>query len=157
MGYHGIILPIDFHIFQDAYCTTNQTAMDTSQAFDTSKHVEISWLQCHLHHAHGVTPRPSCRTRSKDLRMSQLPALLVWCAQGFGFGVLYDKNGQHQHWHIIVYIICYTYAHVHSLFESKLNLGVSPISQRHAPGTTRNCQFGPFQSVEAESKNGYHT
>jgi hypothetical protein len=24
MGYYGIIIPIDVHIFQDGYCTTNQ-------------------------------------------------------------------------------------------------------------------------------------
>ena len=36
---YGIILPIDFHIFQDGYCTTNQTSCGKSTDGNLTQHV----------------------------------------------------------------------------------------------------------------------
>jgi len=58
-----VILPIDFHIFQDGYCTTNQI-----------KHVgDIWWLQCLLFLEQAmvayVFPRPTSVGRGNPLSM----------------------------------------------------------------------------------------
>ena len=72
---YGIILPIDFHIFQDAYCTTNQIWLMCNDGMRIPSHPSIESMS--LCHPFLLRRIPGCRQHFNRLGFAGMVKIMA--------------------------------------------------------------------------------